>query len=173
MKKIINYGITGKVFNVIRSIYTNNKACIKLSIKYTKSFELSRGVRQGCVLSPLLFNIFISDFAKQIELMEDKFQVNTESVNSLIWADDIFLFAKSENGLSQMLKALEDYCNENNLIINTNKTKCMIFNKTGRLIRRSFFINGVEVENGREYKYLGFLVTPSGEINSGLQDLGF
>ena len=81
------------------------------------------------------------------------------------------IFSKTENGLSQMLKALEDYCNENNLIINTNKTKCMIFNKTGRLIRRSFFINGVEMENVREYKYLGFLVTPSGEINSGLQDL--
>ena len=47
----------------------------------------------------------------------------------------------------------------------------MIFNKTGRLIRRSFYVNGAQLENVREYKYLGFKLTPSGEIASGLQDL--
>ena len=47
----------------------------------------------------------------------------------------------------------------------------MIFNKTGRLLRRNYYLNGVQLENVRSYKYLGFLLTPSGEINSGLQDL--
>ena len=47
----------------------------------------------------------------------------------------------------------------------------MIFNKTGRLIHKRFFYKGVELENVRSYKYLGFLLTPSGEINSGLNDL--
>ena len=52
------------------------------------------------------------------------------------------------------------------LTINIEKSKCMIFNKTGYI-----FINGNKLENIRYYKYLGFLFTPSGEIKSGLQDL--
>ena len=47
----------------------------------------------------------------------------------------------------------------------------MTFNKTGRLIRRNFFINGALLESVRSYKYLGFLLTPSVEIRSGLYDL--
>ena len=65
---------------------------------------------------------------------------------------------------------LDEYKNENKLEINTDKTKIMICNKTGRLMTRAFHINGVQLENVRTYKYLGFLLTPSGEINSGLHD---
>ena len=56
-------------------------------------------------------------------------------------------------------------------MINTKKTQCMIFNKSGRLIRRPFYLNGVKLEMVRAYKYLGFVITPSGEINTGLKDL--
>ena len=45
------------------------------------------------------------------------------------------------------------------------------FNKSGRLLRNSFLLNGKKLENVREYKYLGFKLTPSGEIRTGLQDL--
>ena len=47
----------------------------------------------------------------------------------------------------------------------------MIFNKTGRLMRRPFYLDGVQLECVRSYKYLGFVVTPSGEIQTGLKDL--
>ena len=47
----------------------------------------------------------------------------------------------------------------------------MIFNKTGRLLRRPFYLEGVKLEMVREYKYLGLVLTPSGEINTGLKDL--
>ena len=70
-----------------------------------------------------------------------------------------------------MLKTLETYCKENEITINTKKTKCMIFNKGGRLMRRPFYLDGVQLENVRSYKYLGFLITPSGEINTGFKDL--
>ena len=70
-----------------------------------------------------------------------------------------------------MLNTVESYCKDNKLTINIDKTKCMIFNKTGRLFRNKFHLNGSELENVRSYKYLGFLFTPSGEIKSGLHDL--
>ena len=89
----------------------------------------------------------------------------------LIWADDIILLSESDKGLDYMLKAMEGYCKGNELLLNTEKTKVMIFNKTGRLIRKNFTFNNIQLETVRSYKYLGFLITPSGEINSGLKDL--
>ena len=55
-------GITGKVFNLIKNIYMNEKCRIKIGGRLSDTFEANQGVRQGCILSPLLFNIFISNF---------------------------------------------------------------------------------------------------------------
>ena len=171
LKKILDMGITGKFFNILRHIYTTDQACVKLGQTRSTFFGLNIGVRQGCILSPLLFNLFISDLAKKFDAMEDKLQLGNTSVNSLFWADDLVLFSETKEGLDKLLKILELFCKENHLMINTKKTKCMIFNKTGRLMRRPFFLDGVKLEMVRAYKYLGFVITPSGEINTGLKDL--
>ena len=171
LTKILNMGISGKLFNIIRHIYTTDKACVKLGQSRSDFFSLDIGVRQGCILSPLLFNLFISDLAKKFDNMGDKVQLGSRGINSLFWADDLVLFAKTKEGLDSILKTLEGYCNENYLMINTKKTQCMIFNKSGRLISRPFYLNGVKLEMVRSYKYLGFVITPSGEINTGLEDL--
>ena len=70
-----------------------------------------------------------------------------------------------------MLQNLSLYATDNKLQINHCKTKCMIFNKMGKFIRRSFRLGTEYVYTTNSYKYLGFLVTPSGEITSGLKDL--
>ena len=121
--------------------------------------------------SPLLFNIFLSDLAKKFIDLKSGPVIGGGPVNSIFWADDLVMFAETEDGLGKMLKILEEYCGENGLTINTKKTKCMTFNKGGRLISRDFFLNGARLENVRSYKYLGFVLTPSGEINTGLRDL--
>ena len=170
LSKLFNMGITGNFFNILRHIYTTDKACIKIGQSRSDFFNLDIGVRQGCILSPLLFNLFLSDLAKQFDTM-DKPKLGNKGINSLFWADDLVLFSETKEGLDKLLKTLESYCLENHLMINTKKTKCMIFNKTGRLMRRPFYMNGVKLDMVREYKYLGFLITPSGEISTGLNDL--
>ena len=171
LTKLLNMGITGNFFNILRHIYTTDKACIKIGQSRSDFFNLDIGVRQGCILSPLLFNLFLSDLAKQFDTIEDKPKLGDKGINSLFWADDLVLFSETKEDLDKLLKILEKYCSENYLLINTKKTKCMIFNKSGRLIRRPFYLDGVKLDMVREYKYLGFLITPSGEINTGLKDL--
>ena len=158
LKKLLSYNIKGKFFNIIRNIYTNDKACIKIRDQRTELFEINRGVRQGCVLSPLLFNIFLSNFVKQVDLTNGKVKLGDTEIASLVWADDIVLLAESEDGLQQMLNVLQLYCHENKLEINTEKTKCMTFNKSGRIIRRTFHVNGIALDNVRSYKYFVFFV---------------
>ena len=157
---------------MIKNIYTNDKAVVKIQSEITDTFSMNQGVRQECILSPLLFNIFLSDLPKKLELTQGKVKLDSIKISSLFWADDIILLSENENSLTTMLNIVESFCKDNKMNINTDKTKCMIFNKTGRLIRNNkFYLNGIELENVRSYKYLGFLFTPSGEIRRGLHDL--
>ena len=172
LNKLRDIGINGRFFNIIRSIYTNDSACVKIDQECTEHFTINQGVRQGCILSPLLFNIFMAGLAKKLNsLNKNMLEIGEMGINSLFWADDIVLLAESEGNLNELLSIVSIYCQENRLTINSKKTEILIFNKTGRLFRHKFILNGAKLENVREYKYLGFKFTPSGEIRTGLQDL--
>ena len=154
-------------------MYTNDSTCVGLGDKMTDCFQTNQGVRQGCVLSPILFNIFLADLTNNLKGNEETYlRVNeNDPIRSIIWADDLLLLSDSEKGLNNVLMKLEDYCKQNEIEVNLEKTKCMIFNKTGRLLRKLFWFGNKRLETVREYKYLGFLITPSLNLNSSLKDL--
>ena len=81
------------------------------------------------------------------------------------------MISESKEGLAKMLQDLALFSSANGLKINADKTKCMVFNKTGRHIRCNIKCNDMMITSVREYKYLGFLITPSGEVSTGIQDL--
>ena len=87
----------------------------------------------------LCFNIFLADFpVKLISVVEHSPNIGTGAkLNCILWADILILFLKMSRG-SSMLSILSKYTKENALHINMNKTKCMVFNKTGRLMGKTF-----------------------------------
>ena len=172
-EKLRSKGITGKVFNLIKNIYMNEKCQVKIGQTLSEAFDANQGVRQGCILSPLLFNIFISELPEILDKDENEPAMigNHTKISSILWADDLVMISKSKEGLTKMLHDLSKFSAENGLKINADKTKCMIFNKTGRHIRCTIKCQSMTLETVREYKYLGFLVTPSGEVTSGILDL--
>ena len=172
-QKLLNHNINGKFYDCLVSMYTQDTACIKIGDTITAPFSTNQGVRQGCILSPTLFNIFLSDLQDITEKENcDPVEMH-EGMNlgCLIWADDLLLLSKSEAGLKNMLTALNSYTIKNGMTLNIKKTKVMIFNKGGRHIRRDIHFGNNKIETTRQYKYLGFMVTPSGEITTGLKDL--
>lgn len=171
--KLLKHNISGKFYDCLVNMYTEDQSCIKIKNKTTNNFTINQGVKQGCVLSPLLFNIFMSDLPDELEKQEnDPIEISpNEFCSGLLWADDLLMLSQSEKGLQNMLNTLHEFSKKNGLNVNLEKTNVMIFNKTGRHIRRNFYLGTTKVETTREYKYLGFKVTPSGEINSGLKDL--
>ena len=94
-----------------------------------------------------------------------------EKLSCLLWADDLVLISQSKEGLTKMLHDLSSFSTKNGLKINADKTKCMVLNKTGRHIRCNIKCNEMMITSVRQYKYLGFLITPSGEVTTGIQDL--
>ena len=72
-----------------------------------------------------------------------------------MYADDMVIFSTSPEGLQNELNYLEKYCADWGMKVNIKKTKIIIFNKTGRTIKKKFLFENPEVECISNYKYLG------------------
>ncbi len=172
-EKLLSYGVSGKFFNILKTLYKNDNCCIKVGDKITDTFLATQGVKQGSILSPLLFNIFLADLPKIFSTLDCKPTTidNSQKVGCLVWADDLVLLSKSDAGLQNMILKLGEYSSKNHLEVNLDKTKGMIFNKPGRFIRAAYRLKDGFIYTTKSYKYLGLMFTPSGEITTALKDL--
>ena len=122
---------------------------------------------QGCVLSPLLFNIFLSDLPDIFNYECDPIKLNDVTISCLMFADDLVLMSESAFGLQKCLSHLEEYCNTWGLTINISKTKIVIFNKGGHSIsRHKSFIYDNQIEIVQKYCYLGIVFSSSGSFKN-------
>jgi len=162
--KLLNSGIGGKLYSVIKSMYSNPQTCVKTPAGLTPLFTTDRGVRQGCNLSPTLFNLFINDLVKDLDSPDcAPPSLHNLLVSSLLYADDVVLFSESETGLQCALDKLHAFCEKWKLPVNLKKTKVMIFNKLGRIFKNMNFTFGTDtIDIATSYSYLGLTLSPSG-----------
>ena len=92
-------------------------------------------------------------------------------LNSLLYADDLLFLSESAEGLRNCMNKVYNYCLNWGLAINHNKSKVMIFDKSGRMISRKFYINDKSIESVYQYTYLGVLFSLNGSFKRALVDL--
>ena len=122
-----------KFINLIDDMYKETTYQIKFQDGLSGPISAIAGVKQGCVLSPLLFKIFLSDLPGIFDSACDPVQLYDTKISCLLYADDLILLSESPNGLQLCLNKLDIYCNKWNLEVNISKTKIMVFNKSGRI----------------------------------------
>lgn len=156
LHKLLNIGINGKFHDTIQDMYRKTSLQVKLEGQLTPSFPAEVGVRQGDVLSPNIFKIFINDLPNTLSQNDTEAPtLGSKHINSLLYADDLVLLSTTQAGLQASLDKLMDYCHKWGLHININKTKVIIFKPQRCLSSELFTIGTQEIENVDEYKYLG------------------
>ena len=163
--KLSKQGFSNKFLNIVKCMYDNVKSCIKLSSGYTDSFHSHVGTRQGCNLSPTLFNLFLNDLPTLLHnkcidapvLLDRKLPI-------LMFADDIVLLSTSQSGLQHSLRLLESFCNKWRLSISLKKTKIMIFNANFNPHKYDFYVYDKRLDIVSSYTYLGITFIPSGNF---------
>ena len=93
----------------------------------TDCFQIGRGVRQGCILSPCLFNFYAEYIMRNTELEEAQagIKIAGRNINNLRYADDITLMAESEEELKCLLMKVKEESEKVGLKLNIQKTKIM------------------------------------------------
>jgi len=112
---------------IISNLYWNQRAVIRVDGELSEEVLIKRGVRQGCVLSPLLFNIYLEFiFREALEGIEDGIKVNGECLNNIRYADDTVIFINDIVGLQYLMDRVVEVSERYGLILNIKKTKFMI-----------------------------------------------
>ena len=156
----------------LKAMYKSVKYCVKVANGYTDPISSDRGLKQGCVLSPILFNLFIDNMNNIFEENCAPLSLMDVKLNHLLYADDLILLSRSPEGLQNCLNALGSYCNDWDLTVSIKKSKTMIFNPAGKIIKdHKFSYLNQTLEMVNNFTYLGTTFSTSGSFTKAAQNL--
>ena len=121
-------GIPDHLTCLLRKLYAGQEATVRTGHGTTDWFQIGKGVRQGCILSPCLFNFYAEYIMRNDGLDETQagIKIARRNINNLRYTDDITLMAESEEELKSLLMKVKQESEKVGLNLNIQKTKIMI-----------------------------------------------
>ena len=139
--KLLQKGIPAIYLRLLMVMYDNQVANVKWNGSLSYTFSMKNGVKQGAVLSALLFCVYVDDLFKVLRKKRTGCWIKNNYIGILGYADDIFLLSPTIDGLQDMVTTCENFAAQHNLTFSTNsdnrksKTKCLAFLKKDRNLR--------------------------------------
>ena len=159
MSKLKSCDIDAVDLRMIQNLYWNQTASIKLEDGESDSFAIQRGVRQGCILSPKLFNLFAEDIFKQADKLPGV-SIDGKNITNLRYADDTALIAGSAQGLQLIVDVVKSESLKRGLKMNIKKTKTMVISRDPENPKVDIKVDGTTLEQVETFEYLGRTLTP-------------
>jgi hypothetical protein len=170
-KAMREYGVSEKIVKILNSLYDNTRAKVRVNGKLSEFLSLKTGVKQGCVLSPLLFNVFLDWVIQKVLRVEgeggieirfstqrkwlnlkDKDLTEQMRVNLLMYADDMVVIGSELESVKRFMIQLDKQLISVGMMMNVKKTKMMVVD--GK-IEEPLVIRGEKVDVEESFPYLG------------------
>ena len=124
--KLSKKGVPGYIVRILAYWYANQTMSVKWGNSVSEPFGVSNGVRQGGILSPILFNLYMDDLSKELNAYKTGCWLGDNLINHLMYADDLVVLSPSSAGLQQMLNICTEYGIENDIKYNASKSVVVI-----------------------------------------------
>ncbi len=160
---LLKHGIHGRIFTVIKSLYSKLKSSIRVKEGVTECFDCTIGTRQGCMLSPFMFTLYMNELIEMLQCFDCKGTYVCEEAKNimiLMYADDVAEGANAVKKLQDMIDVLNEFCLKWGLRVNMDKTRIVVFRRGGKIKKNEKWqLNGADIVVVPMYKYLGIVFT--------------
>src|SRR5688572_5731917 len=162
-KTLKEMGIPTHLIMLLKSLYENQEAVVRTEHGDTGKFRIGKGVRQGCILSPVLFNLYAERIIRMAELetADEGVKIAGQILNNLRYADDTTLLAGRKEDLAELIKRLRRESEKAGLYFNIKKTKIMTTAEW-----ETFEIDGEEIQVVTSFSFLGAMIEREGRCET-------
>ena len=151
-------GVPVHLIVLLKRLYTNQEATVMTEFGETDNIDIGKGVPQGCILSPLLFNIYAENIMREaLEEWESGISVGGRIVTNLGYADDTTLLAGTKEDLTELVERVRRASDKAGIYLNVGKTKVMTTGDMGEVT-----VDGKDIEVVTKFVFLGALITKDG-----------
>ena len=163
------YSISANLVRTIDQLYDKATSAVQMNGSIGEWFRTTVEMRQGCLPSPTLFNVFLQwIMSHALEEHDGKVSIGCRNITNLQFADDINALAEEEQELEALVENLYKTCTRYKMKISAKKTKLMTNSANG--IQREINVKGQKLGTVTNFKYLGAVVSDDGskpEVLSG------
>ena len=164
-----NFGITNEIIEIIESVYANSTSAVLINNVTGNIVDITIGVRQGCLLSPVLFNIFLEQIMiNTLHQHTSTISIGGRNISNLRFADDIDLIAGSNTELQVLTNRLAETSKAHSMEISHENSKKMVNSKNNDQ-NANIYLDGMLLENVKIFKYLGATLKAYGSSDNELR----
>jgi hypothetical protein len=167
--KLMEKGLSPLILRTIVFSYIHSSVRVKWNGVFSESFDVVNGVRQGAILSPLLFNVYIDELVSNLKNSRNGCWVGSQYYGCLVYADDIMLLAPTVTSLKKMIHTCELFGTEKGLQFNDKKTICIHFHNSRNCSNSSLpniFLNNKLLKWCSHVKHLGHIISCCAEFQN-------
>lgn len=159
-KRLREKGMSGKIIRVIQQMYERVENTVMFEEMEGEKYNVEMGVKQGCVMSCILFTLFLDEVQERIET---EFQADDEyrhGLTHLLFADDVALVANTHRDLQRMLNCMTEISHKSRFEFSTTKSQVVVYGEKKKKAEtkrdsEKWKLSGERIDRVKCYKYLG------------------
>lgn len=160
------FNFDNNIVKIIQALYDNASSAVLFNNQVGDFFKTPVGVRQGCPLSPTLFNIFLEHIMlRTLDNFQPSISINGRPLCNLRFADDIDLIGSSEGELQELTTRLEKVATSVGMEISSEKSKILLNSRDKQQLITPTLMNNQQLEEVQSFKYLGSTISRDGSSN--------